>query len=64
MEDMSSLPVEQGLYFFEPVEGVFVVRSTKEFEKFLVKLATGKKPGRDYQKKGIFLEMTVLFGIC
>jgi len=61
MEDMSSLPVEQGIFFFEPLDGILVIRSTKDFEKFLVKLATGKKAGRDYQKKGIFLEMTVLF---
>ena len=61
MEDMAHLPLEQGIFFFEPVDGIFVIRSTTELEKYLVKLATGKKPGRDFQKQGIFLEMAVLF---
>jgi hypothetical protein len=61
MEDLSSLHLEQGIYFFEPFEGIFVIRSTKAFEKYLVELATGKKPGRNFHEKGIFLEMAVLF---
>ncbi|HEY5038652.1 MAG TPA: hypothetical protein VIJ93_06220 [bacterium] len=61
MEDMASLPVEQGLLFYEPYQGFMVVRSTKAYEKYLVELWTGKKSTKDSQKHGLFMEMAVLF---
>jgi hypothetical protein len=60
-EDLSPLTLEQGILFFEPFQGIFVVRSTLALERFLVELATGKKAGRKAHEKGIFLEMSVLF---
>jgi len=61
MEDLSPLSLEQGIFYFEPFEGILVIRSTRAFEKFLVELSSGKKAGKDFHKKGIFLEMVVLF---
>lgn len=50
LEDMSPLPVEQSIYFSEPLEGLLVVRSTKTFER-LLESASGAS----------FLEMTFLY---
>jgi len=61
IEDLSPLPVEQGLLFFEPFEGIFVMRSSRGFEKFLVELIAGKKVKRGNHDKAVFLEMTVLY---
>ncbi len=60
-DEIPPLDIEQGIYFFEPFEGILVIRSTKEFEKFLTELACGKKAGKDFQKLGLYLEMVVLF---
>jgi hypothetical protein len=61
MEDMSPLPLEQSIFFSGPLDGLMVIRSTREFEKFLVETLIGDKSERPLHKKGLFLEMTVLF---
>ncbi len=61
MEDMASLPLEQSIYFTEPFSGLFVIRTTREFEKYLVELESGKKAVKNFHDRGLFLEMTVLY---
>jgi hypothetical protein len=61
MEDLSPLPLEQSIFFPEPLGGLLVVRSTRDFEKFLVESIIAKKAERPLHKKGLFLELTVLF---
>ena len=61
MEDLSPLPLEQGIFFFEPFEGILVVRTVRTFEKFLAELSSGKKAGKRFRDQGLFLELVVLF---
>lgn len=61
MDDISPLHLEQGIYFFEPFEGVLVIRTLETFEKVLSELSGGKKSLKDPRSKGLFLELVVLF---
>lgn len=61
MDDISPLGLEQGIYFFEPFEGILVVRTMEHFEKFISELSGGKKAAKDSGSKGLFLELVVLF---
>jgi hypothetical protein len=61
MEDLSPLTLEQGIFFFEPFEGVLVVRTKETFEKVFSELSGGKKSLKDPHEKGLFLELVVLF---
>jgi len=60
-QDIAHLPLEQGILFHEPLKGLLVVRSTADYEKHIVELATGQKPDGNFHEQGLFLEMTVLF---
>lgn len=60
-DEIAFLEVEQGICFFEPFDGILVIRTSKDFEKFLTELACGKKAQKDVQKMGLFLELVVLF---
>lgn len=61
MDDISPLHLEQGIYFFQPFEGVLVVRTRDHFENFLKELSGGKKVSKDSRSEGLFLELVVLF---
>ncbi len=61
MEDMAALPLEQSIFFSQPMNGLLVVRSRKDFEKLLAEASPRQKSKNSTHPSGLFLEMSVLF---
>jgi hypothetical protein len=61
MEDMSPLALEQSLFFTGPLNGLLVLRTSLEFEKYLKEKLMGVQSRRHPAKSDLLLEMTVLF---
>ena len=61
LEDWPALPLEQGIFFHGPFEGLLVARSTESLEGILQEVSTGKRDTAPPPSKRLFVEMTVLY---